>query len=1018
MTLQKKRSLGRKNKAPILAKLAKPNASQAWPRERLFSLLDQSFRSPLVWISAPAGSGKTTLVSNYLESRKIRSLWYQIDQGDRDIATFFHYLGLAAQGMIRGDRVLLPHPSQAQYTDLEVFTRNYLRELYSHIGSPAVLAFDNYHEANSPLLDNIMRCAVGELPPGIKMIVLSRQPPPAAFSVLRVNGSLAVIENNDMKLNIDETEGIVRHMGAAASDVALERWHDMTQGWIAGLILIVQKARTGDSRDRLETMKELLFDYFSDQIFSRIPLDRQEVLLKAAFLPTMTPTGIDVLTGLKDNWEILERLYLHNYFTSKHQTSYQFHPLFRDFLLNKARRIFLGETLDAVRLRAAEVSLMEGKLDDAADLFIEAKNWRELIRVILEHAAEVVGQGRLNTLERWITSAPSDFQETEPWLGYWLGVCHLPYDPDQARRDFETSMLLFHKKQEFKGYILSWAKMLDAILQDSNDFSRYDKPIALIDSILTEENLASLPPGTRLDIIRSAFIALFTRQPGHPRIPELEQQMQTLRHACSDINLHVVCIFYLSMYYGWSGMFEKMRALVDSLRSIVGSPSLQPLPLSMAKTTEGLAYWLVDADFDRCLKEMASAIKHFGDSGVHIWDTHFIGHAAAAAISKGDIDTAGELLERMEKRLPQSRMIDSCFHRILVCWYIAARGDIGLAQIQINRLEDICTRLNLPYGSGLCHTGYAMLIGHRGPEYEKHTAAAMKMAREHRNVKFEFIVLIAEIRKNLEGGGEEEALKLMRQALAIGRENRIFNCYYWNPSFMAQVCARALAAGIENEYVRDLIRNRNLMPQPSSHEFEAWPWPVKIYTLGRFSIVLNDQTLEMTLRSRYAKPVALLKALIAFGGREVDRDALTDGLWPNTRGDLGRQTFDTTLHRLRELIGKETLLLEDEKLTLNPHRCWCDLWIFHRLMGQLDRILCLPAPKPELISNLTEKVFRLFGGPFLKESGAEWALGPREQVHTRFVKLLEKLGRLWEERQDWGRALICYQKGLAVDPFV
>ncbi|MFN3479813.1 MAG: hypothetical protein ACK415_05450, partial [Thermodesulfovibrionales bacterium] len=79
-----------------IAKISCPSISGIVPRERLFNLLDNSLRRPVVWISAPAGSGKTTLVASYLDSRKIQCLWYQVDEGDADIPTFFYYMGLAA----------------------------------------------------------------------------------------------------------------------------------------------------------------------------------------------------------------------------------------------------------------------------------------------------------------------------------------------------------------------------------------------------------------------------------------------------------------------------------------------------------------------------------------------------------------------------------------------------------------------------------------------------------------------------------------------------------------------------------------------------------------------------------------------------------------------------------------------------------------------------------------------------------------------------------------------------------
>src|SRR5436190_5999100 len=129
-----------------LAKLTRPKLYDALPRPRLFALLDEAARRPIVWVCAPPGSGKTTLVASYLEARRLRHLWYQCDVGDADTATFVHYVRIAAQQLAGRTPVALPLFTSEPDQDLARFTRGFFRDLFSALPHPCAIVFDNFHE--------------------------------------------------------------------------------------------------------------------------------------------------------------------------------------------------------------------------------------------------------------------------------------------------------------------------------------------------------------------------------------------------------------------------------------------------------------------------------------------------------------------------------------------------------------------------------------------------------------------------------------------------------------------------------------------------------------------------------------------------------------------------------------------------------------------------------------------------------------------------------------------------------
>ena len=126
-----------------IAKITHPKTSGVFPRDRLFLALDECRESPVIWVSAPAGSGKTTLVASYLAERKLNSIWYRVDEGDGDIATFFYYMGLAAKKGAPHSRNQLPLLTSEYLLDVKTFTIRYFENLYNRIKTPSVIFFDN-----------------------------------------------------------------------------------------------------------------------------------------------------------------------------------------------------------------------------------------------------------------------------------------------------------------------------------------------------------------------------------------------------------------------------------------------------------------------------------------------------------------------------------------------------------------------------------------------------------------------------------------------------------------------------------------------------------------------------------------------------------------------------------------------------------------------------------------------------------------------------------------------------------
>ncbi|MEN6623725.1 MAG: hypothetical protein ABFD50_19525 [Smithella sp.] len=194
-----------------MIKTSRPIPKGVYQRPLLFEKLDYLRRNnPLIWISAPAGSGKTTLVASYIEKNKLPCLWYQLDAGDGDMATFFYYMSQAATKAAPRKRKPMPILTAEYLYGIPTFALRYFEELYRRLKIPSLLVLDNYQEVpeDSPLHE-IMHIALSHLPEGINAIVISRREPPSAFIRLQANQQMDFLRWEDVRLTKEEARGII-----------------------------------------------------------------------------------------------------------------------------------------------------------------------------------------------------------------------------------------------------------------------------------------------------------------------------------------------------------------------------------------------------------------------------------------------------------------------------------------------------------------------------------------------------------------------------------------------------------------------------------------------------------------------------------------------------------------------------------------------------------------------------------------------------------------------------------------
>jgi two-component SAPR family response regulator len=218
-----------------------------------------------------------------------------------------------------------------------------------------------------------------------------------------------------------------------------------------------------------------------------------------------------------------------------------------------------------------------------------------------------------------------------------------------------------------------------------------------------------------------------------------------------------------------------------------------------------------------------------------------------------------------------------------------------------------------------------------------------------------------------------------------------------------------------------LVRRHDLFPDTWSLDSETWPWQLEIYTLGEFKIIKEGEAVESSGKVQQ-KPLLLLKALIALGGKEVREEQIADLLWPDSDGDAAHSAFTTTLSRLRQLLGFEKAIrLQEKKATLERRHCWVDAWVFERICKRTEDLWQgsrLRTDSSEMIQ-LTEKAVSFYKGHFLPADDEHvWTAPYRDRLKNKFHRLVIRVGDYLEEAGQWEKAVEYYERALEVDDLV
>jgi ATP/maltotriose-dependent transcriptional regulator MalT len=1009
---------------PPLAKLSRPSASGLVLRPRLLERLDAASRGRLAWVQGPAGAGKTSLVSSWLAMGARRHLWYQVDEADADPASFFHFLARGATAEVvstkgaRGKAVPALPPLTPEYLPhLEGYVRRYSSLLWERLGTPFVLVLDNFQAlpADAPT-QPLVAALVAELLPEAMLMVVSREPPPAVFARWLPDPGFCLLDGEQLRLDDDEAVAIAAARGLADREraVALNR---VARGWSAGLVLLVQAAHGGltIAADD-EPPPQPVLDYLSAALFAQVAEDDREALVRCALAPRLTPSLACALGGPRAG-ELLRELQRNHLFIDRvagegDEPEYELHPLFREFLLERAGTSLPPEERRELRACAARHFELREQIDAAVRLHAEAEAWPELARLVTTHAPSLLAAGRLQTVAAWIEHVPGEVRRGQPWLLHWLGVARLFPEAAEGRALLAQAYEGFDAAGDVVGQLLACAETLHSFAFDWRALAQSDVWIERYEALLGAEPstfLQSLPPAlaTRVLAASQAIVVRDAARPGLERLIDLCER-HGLRVEEPELQAQALCVPML--YWCWSGEFARVLELSRRVFAEVGR--LTTPSYVMASFVTAMALWQTSRE-EEALRLVDQARERVHTSGVVAFDNLLDAETVITLMSLDRLDAAEATIGRCN---PQGVARFENEWRNVRGGLHLMRGELqdalavlklALQEARGGKFWKVATEVQL---------GYALMLSGRHEEARDLFAEALAFAAAMPSPITEFHTRVALAYSFLVAGDDiASGQDHLRRALAIGAAHDYLNCHPWRLAHVLSfLFSRALEENIEPDYVRRFIRRRNL--RPDSPEVPGWPWPLRIYALGHLRVRREEAPLP-TGRKAQRRVLELLGAIVALGPRSATRNALVDALWSELEGDAGVDAFEAALYRLRKLLGNdEAVRLEHSVVTLDPGVVWIDAEAFERLADEVERGVGEGEITPPLQLAL-DKAFALYKGPLLDgEEERPFLLAARQRLGSRLIRLAQGASDAFMRSHLHARAVDVLARAIEIEP--
>lgn len=403
-----------------------PVRSELVSRPRLIERLNTDLHHKLTLVSAPAGFGKTTLLSEWVQQRKQPATWLSLEPGDDDANRFWRYVIAALQTV----DATIGETAQAllessQHPPLDTLVTTLVNDITT-LSSSLTLVLDDYHVIRTDSIHASLNFLLDHIPSQLHLVIATREDPPLALARRRGRRELTEIRAADLRFTAEEVGEFLNTMfclNLSGQDIAA--LEDRTEGWAVGIqmaALSLQKQAPSDRHDFVATFAgddRYIVDYLMEEVFQRQPPHVQTFLLQTSILERLCSSLCNSVTGRDDSQSILDDLEQANLFIvplDNRRHWHRYHHLFADLLRQRLGQSKIMQDITSLYLQASRWCEREGFIAKAVSYALAMPDPEYAVALIERHVLDLFYRSETVLVYNWLKALSEELVRTRPLL--------------------------------------------------------------------------------------------------------------------------------------------------------------------------------------------------------------------------------------------------------------------------------------------------------------------------------------------------------------------------------------------------------------------------------------------------------------------------------------------------------------------------------------------------------------------------------------------------------------------------